>query len=393
VIIDLKRFQLYNSGLKKSYQKLTLFFLSLWFSSLTAQFYEYGQAPASLNWQKIESENFEVIFPEEIINEASRILFLLEKNYYRNSKQLDQEPGKFPVILHNHTVRSNGFVIWAPKRTEFFISPDVDPVTHDWYTHLSLHEFRHIVQLDKLNKGFTKVLTTVLGEQGIGPAAATLPFWLLEGDAIYAETSLSESGRGRSPEFEMRIKANLFEDKKPWSYSKSYLGSYKDLVPSFYEYGYQMVTFGREKYGEDLWTNAIEFAGRNPFIINPLYFYLNRVTGSGKKGFYDSTINYIKDHWEKERQKRSIIQYEAFNKEKKKVFTSYNYPQLMEDGSVLAVKSGLNIIDRFVKIDTSGNENVVHIPGILNTGRISYSKNRIIWDEYQPDIRWTHRSF
>ena len=377
---------------KKNSAAILIFLLfSSKFSS--GQFYEYGQSPSSLKWEKIESEHFRIIYPEEIAREATRVLYILEKQYYQNSHQLGHEPRKIPIVLHNQTVRSNGFVVWAPKRSEFFMTPDTDPNTLEWSTLLSIHEFRHVVQLDKLDQGFTRFLTTILGEQGIGPAAATLPFWFYEGDAVYAETSLSESGRGRSPEFEMGIKANLFEDKKPWSYTKSYLGSIKDYVPTYYEYGYQMVSYGREKFGKDFWSEAIKYSGRKPFLINPLFFYLKKETGKGKKAFYDSTINYIKDHWEQEREKRSFDPYESLNRTDKKNFTSYNYPQFTEDLSIIAIKSGLDIIDRFVSIDSMGNEELIYIPGRLNSGRMSYSKKRIIWDEFQPDIRWTNRSF
>ena len=362
-------------------------------SLVNAQFYEFGQSPSSLKWKKIEGPHFQVIYPEEIEQGANKVLLLLEKNYFINSNQLGKQPRKVPVVLHNHTVRSNGFVVWAPRRMEFFMYPDVNPISQDWYSHLSLHEFRHIVQLEKLNQGITKILTTVLGEQGIGPAIAMVPFWFLEGDAIYAETSLSESGRGRSPAFEMRLKAHILNDEKTWSYSKSYMGSYKHYVPDYYQYGYQMVTYGREIFGKDFWTGALDYTGRKFFLLNPFYFYMKKEAGISKKGFYDSTMNYLKSYWESKRKDRSPEKYPAFNTSGKNIYTSYTYPQIMEEGSVIAVKSGLDITDRFVKIDSTGNETTLFIPGYLHSGRISYSRNKILWDEYQPDVRWRNRSF
>ncbi|MGC9341371.1 MAG: TolB family protein [Bacteroidales bacterium] len=367
-------------------------FLFIQVTQVYSQFYEYGQVPPSVKWKTIEGNHFKVIYPEEIQREAFKTLVTLEKNYFLNSQQLNHEPVKVPLILHNHTVRSNGFVSWAPKRMEFFMFPDVNSISHEWSTHLALHEFRHVVQVDKLNQGITKFLTTLLGEQGIGPAVAMVPFWFLEGDAIYAETSLSESGRGRSPEFEMRIKAHLLQDKKPWSYSKSYLGSYKNYVPDYYQYGYQMVTYGREKYGEELWPKILRYTGRNPWLINPFSLALKKETGRMIKGLYDSTVHHIKNHWEEQYQLRQPEEYPLKNNKKKKLYTSYNFPQLTEEGEIIAVKSGLDIIDRLVKIDAEGNEEIIYIPGILYSGRISYSRNRIIWDEYQPDFRWINKS-
>lgn len=370
-----------------------LFFLLFFsYSGLSAQFYEYGQSPPGLEWKKIESENFTVIYPHEIKDDAAKILLILEKKYYQVSDGLKHEPVKIPVVLRNHTVRSNGFVVWAPKRIEMFMHPDVDPISQDWLTHLSLHEFRHVVQIDKMNQGITKVLTTVLGEQGIGPAAAMVPFWFYEGDAIYAETARSKSGRGRSPHFEMRLKAHLLNDEKIWSFSKVYLGSYKNYVPDYYQFGYQMVSYAREKFGDDFWTGALDYTGRNIFFIDPIGIYLKKKTGKAKRGLYDSAMHYIKDHWEKQRKIRKVEDYDPVNKNRK-LYTSYNYPQITENRSVIAVKSSFDIIDRFVRIDSSGKENLIYIPGRLYSGRISYNNKRLLWDEYMPGIRWTNVSY
>ncbi|MFW5820492.1 MAG: hypothetical protein ACOCWA_04330 [Bacteroidota bacterium] len=387
---ELKNPERYSPGRILKITALIIIFLFSGFK-LKAQFYEYGQPPPSLEWKKIESEHFTLIYPEEIKHDANRLLILLEKNYYRSGDQLNNNPDKVPVILHNHTVRSNGFVVWAPKRMEMFMHPDVDPISQDWLTHLSLHEFRHVVQVDKLNQGITKVLTTVLGEQGIGPAAGMVPFWFYEGDAIYAETSLGKSGRGRSPRFEMRLKAHLLEDERIFSFSEAYLGSYKKYVPDYYQFGYQMVSYARKNYGEDFWTDALNYTGRNIFIIDPMYFYLKRETGKGKAGLYESSMHYIKNHWEEQREKRKVTEYEPVNK-KRKLYTSYKSPQITKEKTIIAVRSGLDLLDRIVLIDSTGNEELLHVPGRLYSGRISYSNKKIIWDEYVPDIRWTNKS-
>lgn len=357
-----------------------------------AQFYEYGQEPAKVKWLKIDSEHFRLIYPTEIQREAFKVLSILEKNYLLNSAELDHQPKKIPVILHTHTVRSNGFVVWAPKRVELFMFPEARGISQDWYSHLSLHEFRHVIQIDKMNKGFTKLLSIFTGEMGIGPAAALTPFWLMEGDAVYAETSLSESGRGRLAEFEMGIKARLLSDDKLWSYSKSYLGSYKDYVPNYYHFGYQMVSFGRQNYGDEIWSGAFDYIGKKPYLINPLYFYLKKNAATSKLKLYKSTMSYLETHWKKESEAKKPADYEIFNMQNKK-YTSYKYPHILDNGSVIAVKSGFHIIDRFVKISSDGEEELVFVPGYLNSGRISVKNEKIVWDEYIPGFRWKNQSF
>ncbi|MCK4920878.1 MAG: hypothetical protein KAS71_07520 [Bacteroidales bacterium] len=357
-----------------------------------AQFYEYGQEPAKVKWLKIDSEHFRLIYPAEIQRDAFKVLSILEEKYLSQSAELDYQPKKIPVILHTHTVRSNGFVVWAPKRVELFMFPEAQSISQYWYTHLSLHEFRHVIQIEKMNKGFTKLLSIFTGEMGIGPAAALVPFWLLEGDAVYAETNLSESGRGRLAEFEMGIKARLLSDNSHWSYSKSYLGSYKDYVPNYYQFGYQMVSFARQKYGDEIWSGAFDYIGRKPYLINPLYFYLKKNAASSKVKLYKNTMSHLDSHWTKESEANKPAEYESMNLLSKK-FTAYKYPQILDDGSVIAVKSGFHIIDRFVKISSDGEEELVFVPGNLNSGRISVKDNKILWDEYIPDLRWKNQSF
>ena len=374
-----------------------LFFLFLFLILPTyfagAQFYEYGQDPASIKWKSISSPNFKVIFPSAFEKEAGKVLVRFEQYYNENSEELHDRPGKIPVILHTTPVVSNGFVVWAPKRVELFTYPDINGYSQDWYSQLAIHEFRHVLQVDKLRQGLTKALTIALGEQGIGPAVGMMSFWLLEGDAVYAETSLSQSGRGRLPSFEMGIKAQLLSDRKYYSYSKSYLGSYRDYVPDYYKYGYQMVSYARSRYGDDIWSGAFDFVGRRPYLINPLYFYLHRNTGSGKPGLYQNTMSFLMEHWKETADSRIIQTPISFNDRKNKTYTSWNYPQLLTDSTVISVKSGLDDIQTFVRIFPDGHEKKIYTPGVLNSGRISVSNTSVVWDEYVTGLRWSNQSY
>ena len=83
-----------------------------------AQFYSRGEDPGKLKWEQIRSDHFRVIYPEEFRQEAGRMTHILESYYEPNSAYLKHRPKPIPVILHNHSVLSNGFVAWAPKRME-----------------------------------------------------------------------------------------------------------------------------------------------------------------------------------------------------------------------------------------------------------------------------------
>jgi hypothetical protein len=376
--------------MKYFFRILLLLFLR---TTVSAQFYEFGQDPASLKWKSLDTEHFRIVFPSDFAENAQSIARLMEKNYLANSAQLNHQPSKIPLIIHNQTVYSNAFVTWAPKRMEFFTFPDPDLYPVDWLNELSLHEFRHVIQVDKINQGFTRFLSLVLGQQANGAVAGMMPLWFIEGDAVSAETSLSKSGRGRLPSFEMEIKAQILSGPELYSLSKAYLGSYKDHVPDHYQLGYQMVSYARQKYGDDYWSHALDYCARRPFLISPYYFYSKKITGEGQSFLYKNTMASIKEHWIKTAEIRKPDNESALNTRNSKVYTSYTYPRLMKDGSVIALKTGMNIIPQFVKIGPGGEEKLVFIPGSLVSGRFSIHNEKIIWDEYVQDIRWRNRSY
>ena len=82
-----------------------------------AQFYESGTEPASVRWQQIHTEHFRVIFPVDAVQDGQRAANVLEYIYRAGGKTLNHQPAKIPIVLHNRTAFSNGFVSWAPKRS------------------------------------------------------------------------------------------------------------------------------------------------------------------------------------------------------------------------------------------------------------------------------------
>ncbi|KPL16145.1 MAG: hypothetical protein AMS26_05800 [Bacteroides sp. SM23_62] len=358
-----------------------------------AQFYNQGEDPGNLRWRQIRTGHFRVIYPEDFDAEAQRLTNILEHYYEPNAAYLDHKPSQIPVILHNHSVRSNGFVAWAPKRMELVTTPSPHLYAHDYLEQLALHEFRHVVQVDKLKQGFTKGLSYITGEMGIGAVAGMMPFWFLEGDAVDAETRLSHAGRGRLPSFEMEIKAILAEIPGLYSYEKATMGSYRDYVPDHYQYGYQMVAHARNKYQKDFWGKMVGYTARNPYTIYPFYFGLRKFGGSSKVGLYKETFEILRTHWASRDSLRSLTQSKQLNQRNSRHFTGYRFPRYVNDSLVFAEKSGIDQINEFVVIDRDGNEKRIHRPGFYNPANISVGSGKVVWTEIIPDARWAKRDF
>ena len=141
-----------------------------------------------------------MIYPEDFDNKAIRVASLLEKAYILVPKSLNHKPKKVTVVLHTETVKSNAFMGWCPSRIEMYVTPHQNIYSQDWLEQLSIHEFRHVVQVSKLEEEMPRVLKYIFGEHAAALLAGFyLPFWFIEGDAVAVETGLSNSGRGRLP--------------------------------------------------------------------------------------------------------------------------------------------------------------------------------------------------
>jgi len=371
-----------------------IFILLLFLSAgLNAQFYEYGQDAGSLKWYQFKSTNYTVIHPGGVDSLAQAFARRLEHYYPYLGQALDHQHSHMPVIIHNESSFSNGVFVWAPKRLEIFTNPNPNGYYQDWLTQLALHEGRHAVQIDKLNQGFTKGLSFLGGEQVVGAMAVFLPYWYLEGDAVDSETRLSATGRGRQPSFEMQLKAQLLEANRLWSFSKATMGSYKNYIPNHYQLGYLMVRHGRRTYGDQFWIDFQQYAARKPFLLNPTWFSMKKYGIGSKSNFYEAALNSYKEHWLSTAKGRKYTPLMDWSIDRNKHYTSYTFPHEYSRLKLLTLKTGINQIPEFVMLDRDGTEKRLLRPGFLNSGRVSYSENKIVWDEFVPDTRWSNRNY
>jgi hypothetical protein len=372
---------------------VTFCILFIYFSEGCTQFFSTGQDPFLTVWKQIKTENFQVIYPEEFYKEANRLANLLDYSYEYLSRGLDTRPGKVSVILHNSSVISNGYVSWAPKRMEFVTTPPPDGYAEDWLEQLALHEFRHVVQVDKLNQGLTKVLSLIFGQQATGAIVGFLPLWFMEGDAVVTETALSSTGRGRLPSFEMKLKAFFTENDKKISYDRLYFRSYRDFIPDYYHSGYYMVAYSRLKYDTKFYSKVVDNVARRPYLISPFYFGLKKNYGLSKINLFKEVFDTLKIVWQKQINSIDYTNYDYLSDAESKFYTSYRYPQFINDSTIIVLKSSIDQIDQFVTITKRGHERIIHTPGYLSSDRISYRNNKLVWDEIIEDPRWQQRSY
>ena len=354
-----------------------------------AQFFQTGQDPSSVRWRQINTEQFHVIYPEEFEKEAQRISFVFEKVYQYGWKTLNFQPRKISVILHTRTANSNGLVAWAPRRIELFTTPNQQIYAQDWLEQLSLHEFRHLVQLDKIQHELPVLVKAILGEQATALVTGVyLPFWFLEGDAVVTETALSKNGRGRMASFSMEYRAQMI-GKGKYTFDKAYLGSFKDFVPDHYRLGYFMVAKTRAKFGPEVWENGLRKIGKRPFSLTPLNSTMKKKTGFGAKQLYSGIFDELRQNWMDELYHRPIDSIRSVSPNKK-LYTNYLYPEVCSDSVIFAYRTSIDDIGRFVLIAPGKSEKVIFTPGSVYDESVSLRKNLVIWAERRADIRWSH---
>jgi hypothetical protein len=362
--------------------------------ALSAQYFTAGTDPASIKWQRLKSEHFRVIYPPGMDSISRFIANALENNYSIASKGLESKPGKWPVIVHNRSTVSNAFTPYAPKRIEFLSTPPQDTYPQPWFDQLVLHEFRHSVQYGSVNRGFSKGLYYIFGQQiTAGVLGVFAPLWFIEGDAVVQETVMSESGRGRAPSFEKGLRAQFLE-KGIYSYDKAYNGSFRDYIPDWYELGYLLVGYTRIQHGINAWSPVMERVGKYPFMLVPFSTALHKQTGKGKSRLYEEIADSLKSSWARQAEKITYTPYTRISPDPGKNFTLYDEAVFISDSLILVDKSSIDDINHYMQVDFMGNENVLVTPGVGSLDdALSITNGMLCWAEQEPDPRWSLQNY
>jgi hypothetical protein len=372
---------------------LFIYFL-LHSSSSFAQYFETGQDPSSLKWNQIKTSHFRIIYPESYGKGGLEFAKSLDNAYSKLTALYPEMKFKIPVIIHNYTTQSNGYVAWAPKRMEIFPTPEQNTIPLDPNEQLAVHELTHVLQMASFNKGFSKVMSVLLGEQFTGVNTFLLPFWFMEGDAVFAESVLTQSGRGRNPSFLKQLKAISIEKGKIYNYDKMINGSFRNYTPDHYQFGYQMIAWTYAKYDPQLWNEVLNYTANEPFTINPVNISLSRNASLTKKNLFTETFDSLKILWSEDEVRSGASTYETLNPPKGNRYVNYYSPVFVGADSVIAVKTSLSDPPSFVLIKPSSkSEKTIHIPGEMYPYFLSSASGKLAWIETQPDPRWENRSY
>ncbi len=359
--------------------------------SAIAQFYSFGEDPASLRWRQIRTPNFRLIYPQEWEKLAPEVAGFLETIRQPVASSLQSRTRPIPVILRNQTMLSNGFVTWAPKRIELFTTTPSDNQATNWMRYLSIHEFRHVAQIEAINRSTTRFFSFIFGQYITGAVAGLhLPLWFLEGDAVLIETAMTQSGRGRLPSFHNLLRSQVLE-RGIFSFDKAIHGSYRNRVPNHYVLGYHLVGATRDQFDMEPFNKALRNVAATPFLPGSFSRGVRRATGMNLRQLYRHNMTQLLEKWQN--QQAGIVNHEfsVIEPHNNLDYVNYINPQHIDNDNIIAIRTAMADIPRVVKINRSGSEKILYSPSAGEYSTLSYANGLAAWVEYTFDPRWAYR--
>jgi hypothetical protein len=373
-------------------RSIPVFILTFLSSQLFAQ--EFGGNPPSLKWRQINSDTARIIFPAGMEKQAQQVASIVYALNHHTVPTIGGVKKKVNIVFQNQTTISNGYVALAPFRSEFELTPEqnsFDLGSLPWHEQLAIHEYRHVEQYNNFRVGLSKALSIVFGESGqeLGNSTA-LPNWFWEGDAVFQETLVSRQGRGRLPFFFDGYRS-LWVSGKAYSYLKLRNGSLRDFVPDHYPLGYMLVSYGREKYGDDFWRNVAHDAAAFKGLFYPLQSAIRRHSGVSFEEFRNDAF----DHF------RSLVKNDfpldssaTYAREHKHFVASEEFPQFVDDDHIIVMRSTYKKIPAFILYNTkTGKSKRITTRATSLDNHFSYRNDKIVYASYEPDLRWSWRDY
>ncbi len=372
-----------------------LFIAAILLPSLaSAQFYVTGDDPGKAVWYSIETDNFKVIYPEGADSlarvyarkiENIRIPVSLTSGYISG----EGDGRKMPVVIHAYN-DANGSVAWAPKRMDLFSVPSAyDPEPIPWTTMLSIHESRHVAQMQF---GMTKALKPgnwIFGEMWNILASLIYPgISNIEGDAVVTETAWTPSGRGRTADF-LNYYWVAFDNGDFRKWDKWRFVGQRSNAPDYYSLGY--LTIGGFRYLYDcpeFMSEGYHLAARRPYNLGAFYTTAKKLTGKKFDDAFMEVCDTMYTLWKAEAEARKPYIVSEPVTQEPRMYTDYT-DNLIIGNDIYAIKKGHVDVPALVRIDSTGREHRISTYS-YNAGRPQWSPlhRKIYWSETKADERW-----
>lgn len=258
----------------------------------------------SYHWKVIETAHFIVIYQEGIEDIAEETVRIAEEVHRDLSRFIEpSSKDKTAIILLDNSDLPNGVTnpldksikIWLVNPNELEIGSKFE----SWLRLVITHEYMHILHLDQVS-GTSKILRNIFGR--IILPNQILPYWMIEGYTVYAETQYASGGRGSDTLFDMYLR-EMYRNNK--LLEPDQVSSYNSLEswPSgtaVYLYGGSIFEYIAQKYGEDKLKKISELTSSYlPVLIGP-DLAIKEVLGIDYKTLWKGWKEYIGSRYERQ---------------------------------------------------------------------------------------------
>jgi hypothetical protein len=168
-----------------------------------------------LLWRTLETKHFRINYYSTEEDVAQHVASLAEAIYQRLKPHVGWDPTEITeIVLTDQTDGANGSASALPFNAVYLnvtAPDDMSPLgdVDDWYLELLTHEYTHVLHTDHIT-GIPALVNKLLGKT-LGPNQVQ-PHWLLEGLAVYEESTETSGGRLRSSMWNMWMRADVLED-------------------------------------------------------------------------------------------------------------------------------------------------------------------------------------
>ena len=360
----------------------------------SAQFYTVGDDPGSVRWSEARTPHYRLVYPRGMDSLARSYARELERFYPEVGRSAGYFPGEryrrpLPVVLHPFGGAPNGSVTWAPKRMDLFTLPNAyAPEPVPWEANLVVHESRHAAQMQFGADGFFRPFKWITGDLFAGAMAGVYPStWMLEGDAVVAETALTAGGRGRSGAFTAYYRAAF--DRGDWrNWYRWRYGSWRLYAPNHYALGYLTVAGARSLYDDAFFTaDYLHGAAREPLQFFRLQRTFRTMSGQRFSEAFEDIMQMFHDLWTQDATSRGPFTEGRPTGPVPSWFTTWSAPAVTDSG-ILAKESSAVRATRLVTFEPDGQIRGER-PFAESTGDLRTDGSRIYWSETVPDLRWS----
>jgi hypothetical protein len=228
----------------------------------------------ALRFRTIATEHFVIYFHQGADRLAARLAVIAEQTWNEVRLPFGQTaPRRTHVVLADQSEAANGWATPLPYNTIVLNAawPSGSAFTshtEEWLRIVFVHEFTHIVHLDR-SRGWARVVRRLFGRTGLAFPNLFLPEWQIEGLATYEESALTGGGRLRAMNFRaIEKEAARTGTLEPLDRVNGGLTDWAgDVAP--YAYGLGFHDYLADRYGAERLTALAEAtAGRVPYFIS-----------------------------------------------------------------------------------------------------------------------------